>query len=120
LFEGGMRLHWHELRQAAAGVRRLVTLGSALTWALTALAAHFIGDLSWPTAILLGAILIVTGPTVIIPMLRQSSLNKRTASYLKWEGIINDPIGALLAVMVFQYFVLTSRGSGGVTIFVDL
>lgn len=120
LFEGGMRLHWHELRQAATGVRRLVTLGSILTWGLTTLAAHFIGQLGWPTSILLGAILIVTGPTVIVPMLRQSSLNQRTASYLKWEGIINDPIGALLAVMVFQYFLFTSSGSSGIYIFVEL
>lgn len=120
LFEGGMRLHWRELRQAAAGVRRLVTLGSVLMWGLTALAAHFIGQLAWPTSILLGAILIVTGPTVIVPMLRQSALNRRTASYLKWEGIINDPIGALLAVMVFQYFVFTSTGASGVSVFIHL
>lgn len=120
LFEGGMRLHWHELRRASTGVGRLVTLGSVLTWTLTALAAHFIGALAWPTSILLGAILIVTGPTVIVPMLRQSSLNQRTASYLKWEGIINDPIGALLAVMVFQYFVFTSMGISAGSVFINL
>lgn len=120
LFEGGMRLHWHELRQAAHGVGRLVTLGSLLTWSLTTLAAHYIGALGWPVSILLGAILIVTGPTVIIPMLRQSSLNRRTASYLKWEGIINDPIGALLAVVVFQYFVFTSAGGSSAQVFIDV
>lgn len=120
LFEGGMRLHWHELRHAAHGVGRLVTLGSILTWGLTSLAAHYIGGLGWPVAILLGAILIVTGPTVIVPMLRQSSLNGRTASYLKWEGIINDPIGALLAVVVFQYFVFASHGGPIALVFIDL
>src|SRR5699024_7253135 len=80
----------------------------------------YIGGLSWPVSILLGAILIVTGPTVIIPMLRQSSLNRRTASYLKWEGIINDPIGALLAVVVFQYFIFTSVGGSSAHVFVHL
>src|SRR5699024_9065469 len=120
LFEGGMRLHWHELRHAVHGVRRLVTLGAVLTWGFTALAAHYIGALQWPVSILLGAILIVTGPTVIVPMLRQSYLNRRTASYLKWEGIINDPIGALLAVVVFQYFIFTSTGVPSSHVFIHL
>ena len=120
LCEGGMRLHWHELRHAVHGVRRLVTLGAVLTWGFTALAAHYIGALQWPVSILLGAILIVTGPTVIVPMLRQSYLNRRTASYLKWEGIINDPIGALLAVVVFQYFIFTSTGVPSSHVFIHL
>ncbi len=120
LFEGGMRLHWHELKHAASGVNRLVTLGSIFTWVFTTLAAHYIGGLGWPVSLVIGAILIVTGPTVIVPMLRQASLNRRTASYLKWEGIINDPIGALLAVMVFQYFVFTGMGMSGAQVFVDL
>lgn len=120
LFEGGLSLHWHEFREAATGVRRLVTLGALLSWVLTAAAAYFIGDLSLPVSLVFGAILIVTGPTVIIPMLRQAGLNRRTASYLKWEGIINDPVGALLAVLVFQYFVFTGSGSTGDAVFVDL
>lgn len=113
LFEGGLSLQFHELRAAASGVRRLVYLGAPLTWILGSLAGHYIGDLSWPTALVFGAIIVVTGPTVIMPMLRHAMLNRRTASYLKWEGIINDPIGALLAVLVFQYFVF----SGAVTAF---
>ena len=109
LFEGGLNLQFHELRLAASGVRRLVYLGAPLTWVLGSLAAHYIGDLSWPTSLVFGAIIVVTGPTVIIPMLRHAMLNRRTASYLKWEGIINDPIGALLAVLVFQYFVFSGE-----------
>lgn len=108
LFEGGMNLHWHEFREAASGVKRLVTLGAAFSMLLSALAGHYIGGLGWPVALIFGAILIVTGPTVIMPMLRQSNLNRRTASYLKWEGIINDPTGALAAVLGFQYFLLAS------------
>lgn len=109
LFEGGLSLQFHELRAAASGVRRLVYLGAPLTWVLGSLVGHFIGGLSWPVALVFGAIIVVTGPTVIMPMLRHAMLNRRTASYLKWEGIINDPIGALLAVLVFQYFVFSGE-----------
>jgi NhaP-type Na+/H+ or K+/H+ antiporter len=104
LFEGGMNLRFHELREAGPGVKRLGTAGVAITWLLGSIAAHFVGDLSWPVAVLFGAIIVVTGPTVIVPMLRQARLKQRPASLLKWEGIINDPIGALLAVLVFEYF----------------
>lgn len=109
LFEGGLSLQFHELREALSGVRRLVYFGVPLSWTLGALAGHYIGGLSWPVALVFGAIIVVTGPTVIMPMLRHAMLNRRTASYLKWEGIINDPIGALLAVLVFQYFVFSGE-----------
>ena len=105
LFEGGLNLHIHELSVAASGVKRLVYVGAPVAFITCSLAAHFIGGLSWPVALVFGAILVVTGPTVIMPLLRQAGLNRRTASYLKWEGIVNDPIGALLAVLVFQFFV---------------
>ncbi|MDX1496847.1 MAG: sodium:proton antiporter [Salinisphaeraceae bacterium] len=112
LFEGGLTLRFHELREAAVGVRRLCSIGAVLSWVLGSAAAHGIGGLSWPVSLTLGAILVVTGPTVILPMLRQAGLNRRSASYLKWEGIINDPIGALLTVLVFQYFLFQSQGGG--------
>ncbi|NND65370.1 MAG: sodium:proton antiporter [Gammaproteobacteria bacterium] len=113
LFEGGLNLHFHELKVAASGVKRLVYVGAPLAWVLASLAAHFVGGLAWPVSLVFGAIMVVTGPTVIMPMLRQAQLNRRTASYFKWEGIVNDPIGALLAVLVFQYFVFASeQGSG--------
>ena len=104
LFEGGLSLHLHELKEAANGVRRLVTLGVLFVFGLGSSAAHFIGGLDWPVAMVFGAITTVTGPTVIIPLLRQAKLRRRPASYLKWEGIVNDPTGALLAVLTFQYF----------------
>lgn len=110
LFEGGLSLQFHELREAASGVRRLVYFGVPLAWAFGSLAAHLVGGLAWPVALTFGAIVVVTGPTVIIPMLRQAMLVRRTASYLKWEAIINDPIGALLAVLVFQYFIYSGAG----------
>jgi NhaP-type Na+/H+ or K+/H+ antiporter len=108
LFEGGLSLRWAELKKAAGGVNRLITVSVALSLALTAWAAHTIAGLSWPVALVFGAITIVTGPTVILPLLRQARLQRRPASYLKWEGIVNDPVGAVLVVVIFDYF----AGSG--------
>lgn len=110
LFEGGMDLKLGELKKAGRGVGRLVILGVPITWALTAAAAHWIIGLSWPVALVLGAILVVTGPTVIQPILRFARLNDESASLLKWEGIANDPIGVLLAVLTFQYFTISGEG----------
>ncbi len=103
LFEGGLNLNFHELRQAGPAVRRLILIGIPLSWLFGTLACHYLAGLSWPIAILFGGILVVTGPTVILPLLRQARLTSRPAAILKWEGIINDPIGALLAVLVFEY-----------------
>jgi len=114
LFEGGMDLKLAEFRRVGHGVGRLTVLGPPLAWLLGSLAAHHVGGLEWPVAIVLGAILVVTGPTVIIPLLRQARLNKDSAALLKWEGIVNDPIGVLMAVLAFQYFTI-SGGEGLVT-----
>lgn len=120
LFEGGLSLERAELKVAAVGVRRLVYLGAPLAWLTCSLAAHFVGGLGWPVALVFGAIMVVTGPTVIMPLLRQAALNRRTASYLKWEGIVNDPIGALLAVLVFQFFVFSATGIPPERVILDL
>ena len=87
LFEGGLSLRLAELKEAASGVRRLVYLGAPLAWIFASLCAHFIGGLDWPVSLVFGAIMVVTGPTVIMPLLRNSALKRRTASFLKWEGI---------------------------------
>lgn len=113
LFEGGLTLRLSELKQAAAGVNRLISLAVALSLVLGSTAAHFIGGLSWPVAVVFGAIIVVTGPTVILPLLRQARLKRRPASYLKWEGIVNDPTGALLALVAFEYFVAAEQASIG-------
>lgn len=110
LFEGAMDLRLAEFRKVGAGVRRLTMIGPPVAWVLGALAAHYVGGLSWPVSWVLGAILVVTGPTVIGPLLRQARLNKRTGALLKWEGIVNDPVGVLLAVLTFQYFTLADEG----------
>lgn len=106
LFEGGMDLKLGEFRRVGHGIGRLTVVEPPLAWLLGSLAAHLIGGLSWPVAVVLGAILVVTGPTVILPLLRQARLNKESASLLKWEGIVNDPVGVLLAVLSVQYLTI--------------
>ncbi|MDF1581310.1 MAG: sodium:proton antiporter [Desulfuromonadales bacterium] len=110
LFEGGMDLRLGEVRRVGHGVGRLTILAPPLAWIFGTLAAHYIAGLSWPVSWVLGAILVVTGPTVILPLLRQARLNKKSASLLKWEGIVNDPVGVLLAVLTFQYFTYVNSG----------
>lgn len=110
LFEGGLDLRLGELKKAGRGVGRLVFFGVPITWALTAVAAHYVVGLSWAVSLVLGAILVVTGPTVIQPILRYARLNDESSSLLKWEGIVNDPIGVLLAVLTFQYFTIDGDG----------
>lgn len=83
-------------------VRNLILIGAPASWGLTAVLARGLLGLSWSLSILLGAILVVTGPTVIIPLLRYVRLTSRMSSALKWEGIIIDPVGALLALLVFE------------------
>src|SRR3569832_2635081 len=102
LFEGGLSLSVKEFRAIGGVVAWLVTLGAGITWVIGSLAALWILGLDWPLAILLGAVLVVTGPTVIGPMLRFIRPTGQSGAILKWEGIVIDPIGAMLAVLVFQ------------------
>lgn len=104
LLEGGLTLRFSELKEAGPSVLRLVGLGSLITWGLSSVAAHYIVDFSWPVAILASAILVVTGPTVIGPILRTVKPKRSVNSILKWEGIVIDPVGAILAVLVFGVF----------------
>jgi NhaP-type Na+/H+ or K+/H+ antiporter len=104
LFEGGLSLDLRELRHSGKAVWRLATIGVVVGWTLGALAGYYIAGLVWPVAVLFGGILIVTGPTVVIPLLRQANIQPRPNSILKWEGIVNDPTGALCAVLAYEYF----------------
>lgn len=113
LFEGGLTLNFSEIRGLTKGVQRLVLPGVLIAWFIGSLAAIRIGGLEPAVALIFGGIMVVTGPTVIIPLLRQSKLNQRPAALLKWEGIINDPIGALFAVLVYE--VITFEGAAGIT-----
>ncbi len=102
LFEGGLTLNFHKLQDAAIGVKRLVFIGAPLGWLTSTLALHYAAGLSWESAAVFGGIMIVTGPTVIAPLLRTARLAKRPAALLQWEAIVNDPIGALAAVLAFE------------------
>ena len=102
LFEGGLTLNIESLRSAAVGVRRLVFVGAPVGWLGSTLALHYVAGLSWATSAVFGGIMIVTGPTVIAPLLRQARLRKRPGQLLQWEAIVNDPIGALAAVLAFE------------------
>ncbi|MEM8787130.1 MAG: sodium:proton antiporter [Pseudomonadota bacterium] len=102
LFEGGLTLNFSELRETAPAVRRLVLVGAPLGWLFSTLALHFGAGLAWESSAVFGGILVVTGPTVIIPLLRQAKLKSRPASVLRWEAIVNDPVGALCAVLAFE------------------
>jgi NhaP-type Na+/H+ or K+/H+ antiporter len=111
LFEGGLSLDLRELRHAGDGVKRLVFVGVPVGWFLGAMACYFIAGLVWPIAILFAGILVVTGPTVVLPLLRQSRIAQRPAAILKWEAIVNDPFGALCAVIAYEYFRRAADGA---------
>ncbi|MGB5404080.1 cation:proton antiporter [Robiginitalea sp.] len=103
LFEGGLTLKRSEVRNVGPMITKLITLGSAVTFFGAGIAAHLIFDLSWQMSFLFSALIIVTGPTVITPILRNIPLKKDVSAILKWEGILIDPIGALVAVLVFEF-----------------
>jgi NhaP-type Na+/H+ or K+/H+ antiporter len=112
LFEGGLTLNFHHLRDAAVGVRRLVFIGAPLGWLTSVLALHYGAGIGWESAAVFGGIMIVTGPTVIAPLLRTARLSRRPAALLQWEAIVNDPIGALAAVLAFSVvLVLNTEGA---------
>ncbi len=105
LFEGGLTLRFSELSEIGSVVRNLVTTGALITWVGASAAAIFIFNIDAGIGILLGAILVVSGPTVVMPLLRHVNPNRRVGSILKWEGIVIDPIGALLALLVFEVLI---------------
>jgi NhaP-type Na+/H+ or K+/H+ antiporter len=103
LFEGGLTLKKEEVLNVGSSIMKLISLGSLITFLGGGIAAHFIFDLSWEISFLFSALIIVTGPTVIAPILRNIPLKKDVSAVLKWEGILIDPIGALVAVLVFEF-----------------
>ncbi|WP_088339943.1 cation:proton antiporter [Robiginitalea sediminis] len=103
LFEGGLTLKRSEVSNVGPAITKLITLGTVVTFFCAGVAAHFIFGLSWQMSFLFSALIIVTGPTVITPILRNIPLKKDVSAILKWEGILIDPIGALVAVLVFEF-----------------
>jgi len=113
LFEGGLTLKRNEISSIGNIVGKLISVGSTVTFFGAAIAAHYIIDLSWSLSFLFSGLIIVTGPTVIAPILRNIPLKKDVANILKWEGILIDPIGALVAVLVYEFLRSTIEGGHG-------
>ncbi|WP_292891979.1 cation:proton antiporter, partial [Nonlabens sp.] len=110
LFEGGLTLKRTEILNTGPVIGKLISIAVLITFTGGGVAAHYIFGLSWKISLLFSALIIVTGPTVITPILRNIPLKKDLSSILKWEGILIDPIGALFAVLVFEFI---SAGAGG-------
>jgi CPA1 family monovalent cation:H+ antiporter len=109
LYEGSLTLKLSEIRGHGGVVRNLVTLGVLISWAAGTASAHYILGWSLYLSALFGAIVTVSGPTVILPMLRTIRPRDSVASILRWEGVLVDPIGAILAVLVFNYIVVARQ-----------
>lgn len=105
LFEGSLTLNFEELGSLSTTVRRMITVTAPVTWAVIAVATHYLFGLSWEISILFGALMVVTGPTVVTPLLRSVRPSVKVANVLRWEGIVIDPIGALLVVVVYEFIV---------------
>ena len=103
LFEGGLTLRRGDIANIGPVITKLITVGSIVTFLCAGIAAHFVFDLSWQISFLFSALIIVTGPTVITPILRNIPLKKDVSAVLRWEGILIDPLGALVAVLVFEF-----------------
>ncbi|BFM05201.1 cation:proton antiporter [Halioxenophilus aromaticivorans] len=112
LFEGSLTLDFDEIRAQKGVVQRLVIIGAGVSWVLVALATHYLFGLSWELSVLFGALTVVTGPTVVVPMLRTVRPNAAIANILRWEGILIDPIGALFVVVVYEFIISQGQASG--------
>ena len=116
LFEGGLTLRLSDIRGHGSVVTRLITLGVLITWVLLSAAAHYIFDMPWTLALVFGSIVVVSGPTVVKPLLRSVRPSDKAGHILNWEGILIDPIGVFLALLVFEFVLLEQPGSGYGTI----
>ena len=111
LFEGALTLHFRELKGLEKVVRNLCSIGVLASFIVIGCAGYFVLGLDWRVAAVLGAVLVVTGPTVIAPLLNAMRPHKDVDKVLRWEGIVIDPIGALFAVLVFEAVMLTGQES---------
>ncbi len=113
LFEGGLTLKRDEISKVGSVIGKLISLGAFITFIGAGVAAHYSIGLDWRVSFLFAALIIVTGPTVITPILRNIPLTKDVAAVLRWEGILIDPIGALVAVLVYEF--INVEGDSGFT-----
>lgn len=111
LFEGGLTLKIKEFGAVSNTIMKLISIGSLVTFIGGGVFAHFIMDLNWQISFLFSGLIVVTGPTVIAPILRHLPIRRNVATVLKWEGILIDPVGALIAVLVFEFILSGESGS---------
>ena len=102
LFEGGLNLDLRDLGKVSGSLRNLVTLGTLITLLGGGMAAHWLGEFPWSIAFLYAALVVVTGPTVISPLLKHVQVDRQVATILEGEGVLIDPVGAILAVVVLD------------------
>ncbi len=105
LFEGSITLNFKQIREVSGSVWSIVSIGALISWFLTTVATVYLLDFSWELAMLFGSLTVVTGPTVIVPLLRTVRPTGKLANILRWEGILIDPLGALFVVMVYEFIV---------------
>ena len=102
LFEGGLNLELRDLGKVSGSLRNLVTLGTLITLIGGGMAAHWLAEFPWSIAFLYASLVVVTGPTVIGPLLKQVRVDRQVATLLEGEGVLIDPVGAILAVVVLN------------------
>ncbi|QEG24920.1 cation:proton antiporter domain-containing protein [Mariniblastus fucicola] len=107
LFEGGLTLDLKGYRTVSKEIWRVLTIGVLVTWLGTALLLNLLFRFNWPFCFLAASLIIVTGPTVIGPLLHRIRVNSRLHHILHWEGVLIDPIGVFIALLSFEYFVST-------------
>ncbi len=118
VFEGGLALDFRELRAAGNGVLRLTVVALPISFLFASAAAYYLARMPVGPSLLYGAITVVTGPTVVLPLLRNTRLKARPASFFKWEAIVNDPVGALMAAVVLA--VMLAGGHPGTSLAVEV
>lgn len=115
LFEGGFNLELRDLGRVSGSLRNLVTIGTLITLMGGGMAAHWLGEFPWPIAFLYASLIVVTGPTVINPLLRQVKVDRQVTTLLEGEGVLIDPVGAILAVVVLNILLNNDADFIGVT-----
>ncbi|MEO1387398.1 MAG: cation:proton antiporter [Cyanobacteria bacterium J06634_6] len=102
LFEGGLNLELKEVGKVSGSLRNLITIGTFITLVGGGMAAHWLGEFPWSIAFLYASLVVVTGPTVVTPLLKQVGVERKIATILEGEGVLIDPVGAILAVVVLD------------------
>ncbi|PCI07404.1 MAG: cell shape-determining protein [Flavobacteriaceae bacterium] len=119
LFEGSLTLRKKEIKNVGTSISKLITVGALITFIVAGISARYIFNTSWEISFLFSALIIVTGPTVINPILRNIPLKRDVSTILKWEGILIDPIGALVAVLVFEFISVEEGHAFTKTVFLE-